>query len=86
VVHATLDSPTLQAIGTLDPQNRLSVLLVNSGGSGIAVVSGLAPNSNVRIVTHDKSGNKFAAAKASPSGAVGLPVPMRSVVSVLSGK
>ena len=85
VVQAPIGNPDLEALGTVDSKGALSVLLVNSGGPGKALLSGFASNSGVNIITSVRSGATRVHAITSAAGTLAVPLPMRAVVTVVTG-
>lgn len=83
VVIAQSGSPDLRALGTIDSKGTLSVLLINSVGSGKAVVNGFRPNTLVQVLTRDQWAGKSSVAKTTSSGTLTVALPTRSVSTIV---
>ena len=83
VVPAKSTSTAVQVAGSIGRRGDLAALLVNSGGSGRAIVSGFSPSAKVRVLVRTNQGFKSSVLIASNEGVLTIGLPTRSVVTVL---
>ena len=88
VVGTTVSDESLEALVTTGPGSaRFSILLVAPAGGGTVMLSGLPPGAAVRVVVSDADhqGASLPSRRVDRLGHLSVPVPPRSVVTVLGG-
>jgi len=85
VMTATGTGEDVQALGTIGPGKRFGVLLVNSQGKGTAGLKGLPALTRIKIVSSDAKGQeREKTGRTDAQGRLAVPLPTRSVVTVVS--
>jgi len=84
IVTTTVSDDSLQAMVTIGPtKGRFAALIVNASGPGSAILTGLPPGNQVRMLLSDKSaqGRDLGLKTVSKDGTLTIQVPARSVIT-----